>query len=135
MSLLRPEIAQMEASGIAKVALPRINDPSVLPLWFGEGDAVTADVIREAAKAAGDQVASYAIKILMNSFFGVLGTPVCRFFNPEIANAITSFGRELLVRADLVKFARFVPDPESVEASVASLRAFLSETRAEPAHG
>ena len=52
---------------------------------------------REEAKAAGDQVASYAIKILMNSFFGVLGTPVCRFFNPEIANAITSFGRELLL--------------------------------------
>ncbi len=52
---------------------------------------------REAAKAAGDEVASYAIKILMNSFFGVLGTPVCRFFNPEIANAITSFGRELLI--------------------------------------
>ncbi len=52
---------------------------------------------REAAKAAGDTVASYAIKILMNSFFGVLGTPVCRFFNPEIANAITSFGRELLL--------------------------------------
>ncbi len=52
---------------------------------------------REEAKAAGDEVASYAIKILMNSFFGVLGTPVCRFFNPEIANAITSFGRELLL--------------------------------------
>jgi DNA polymerase-2 len=52
---------------------------------------------REEAKAAGDKVASDAIKILMNSFFGVLGTPVCRFFNPEIANAITSFGRELLV--------------------------------------
>ena len=52
---------------------------------------------REEAKAAGNDVASYAIKILMNSFFGVLGTPVCRFFNPEIANAITSFGRELLV--------------------------------------
>lgn len=52
---------------------------------------------REEAQAAGDEVASYAIKILMNSFFGVLGTSVCRFFNPEIANAITSFGRELLV--------------------------------------
>ncbi len=51
---------------------------------------------REAAKAAGDRVASYAIKILMNSFFGVLGTPVCRFYNPEIADAITSFGRRLL---------------------------------------
>jgi DNA polymerase-2 len=51
---------------------------------------------REKAIADGNRVASHAIKILMNSFFGVLGTPVCRFFNPEVANAITSWGRELL---------------------------------------
>lgn len=44
---------------------------------------------------AGDDVTSFAVKILMNSLFGVLGTPVCKFFNPEVANAITSFGREL----------------------------------------
>lgn len=51
---------------------------------------------REAAKAAGDSVASQAIKILMNSFYGVLGTPACRFHNVEIANAITGQGRHLL---------------------------------------
>lgn len=51
---------------------------------------------RQRAKEAGDEVASYAIKILMNSFYGVLGTPACRFYNPKIANAITSFGRTLL---------------------------------------
>jgi DNA polymerase II len=52
---------------------------------------------REAAKAAGDQVASNAIKILMNSFYGVLGTPACRFHEPALANAITGLGRELLL--------------------------------------
>ncbi|MGE0803123.1 MAG: DNA-directed DNA polymerase [Lautropia sp.] len=52
---------------------------------------------REAAKRAGDGVASNAIKILMNSFYGVLGTPACRFFNPALANAITGTGRELLL--------------------------------------
>jgi DNA polymerase-2 len=52
---------------------------------------------REAAKQAGDAVASNAIKILMNSFYGVLGTPACRFFNPALANAITGTGRELLL--------------------------------------
>jgi DNA polymerase II len=52
---------------------------------------------REAARQAGDRTASYAIKILMNSFYGVLGTSACRFYNPQIANAITSFGRELLL--------------------------------------
>lgn len=51
---------------------------------------------REAAKARGDGVASQAIKILMNSFYGVLGTPACRFYNPHIANAITGQGRYLL---------------------------------------
>lgn len=52
---------------------------------------------REAAKKAGNAVASHAIKILMNSFYGVLGTPACRFYNPHVANAITSFGREVLL--------------------------------------
>jgi len=52
---------------------------------------------RQAAKERGDAVASQAIKILMNSFYGVLGTPVCRFFNPKLAAAITSFGREILL--------------------------------------
>jgi DNA polymerase-2 len=52
---------------------------------------------REAAKRAGDAVASQAIKILMNSFYGVLGTPACRFSNPALANSITGLGRELLL--------------------------------------
>lgn len=52
---------------------------------------------REAAKQAGDDVASNAIKILMNSFYGVLGTPACRFYNPALANAITGQGRDLLL--------------------------------------
>ena len=51
---------------------------------------------REAAKRAGDAVASQAIKILMNSFYGVLGTPACRFHNVAIANAITGMGRHFL---------------------------------------
>jgi len=33
----------------------------------------------------------------MNSFYGVLGTPACRFYDPRLANAITSFGREMLL--------------------------------------
>ena len=37
-----------------------------------------------------------AIKILMNSFYGVLGTATCRFFDPRLANAIAGFGREPL---------------------------------------
>jgi DNA polymerase-2 len=52
---------------------------------------------REAAKKAGDNVAANAIKILMNSFYGVLGTPACRFYNPALANSITGSGKEILL--------------------------------------
>ncbi len=56
---------------------------------------------REAAKARHDDVAAHAIKILMNSFYGVLGTPACRFFNPALANAITGLGKEMLLWSKL----------------------------------
>ncbi len=52
---------------------------------------------REAAKRVHDDVAAHAIKILMNSFYGVLGTPACRFFNPALANSITGMGRKMLL--------------------------------------
>jgi|ERR1019366_5322293 DNA polymerase elongation subunit (family B) len=52
---------------------------------------------REAAKKTGDDVASNAIKILMNSFYGVLGTSACRFYNPALGNSITGTGREILL--------------------------------------
>jgi len=52
---------------------------------------------RQRARAEGDEVTSQAIKILMNSFYGVLGTPACRFYDPRIANAITGQGRYLLL--------------------------------------
>jgi DNA polymerase-2 len=52
---------------------------------------------REAAKQAGDSVAAQSIKILMNSFYGVLGTSACRFYNPALANSITGSGREMLL--------------------------------------
>lgn len=52
---------------------------------------------REVAKQADDSVTSYAIKILMNSFYGVLGASACRFCRPQVASAITAFGRELLL--------------------------------------
>ena len=51
---------------------------------------------RDKAKKASDPLASNAIKILMNSFFGVLANPICRFYSREISNAITHFGQHLI---------------------------------------
>lgn len=66
--------------------------PAILP---GVLDTLFAE--RERAKQRQDQVASQAIKILMNSFYGVLATPVCRFYNSKIGNAVTTMGRHFLM--------------------------------------
>src|SRR5690606_24572643 len=42
---------------------------------------------RDEAKQQANQPLSQAIKIIMNSFYGVLGTPLCRFFDPLLASA------------------------------------------------
>ena len=54
MSPIRPEIESLELSGIGKIAAGALDDPEVIPLWFGESDLVTPDFIREAAKRALD---------------------------------------------------------------------------------
>ena len=51
---------------------------------------------RDEAKRQHDSARSYAIKILMNSFYGVLGTPACRFFDPKLASSITLRGHEII---------------------------------------
>ncbi|MCO4786956.1 DNA polymerase II [Marinomonas atlantica] len=54
---------------------------------------------RETAKRDGNEILSYAIKIIMNSFYGVLGSSVCRFYHAELASSITMRGHELLGRS------------------------------------
>ena len=55
MMLFRNEIETLEQNGITHVAMARIADETVLPLWFGEGDIITPEFIRYAAKQALDE--------------------------------------------------------------------------------
>ncbi len=55
--------------------------------------------------------------------------------SPDLGSAHQRLLGGLLSRADLVKFARFVPAASAVDESVESVRSFLDETRAEAAHG
>ncbi|MFH0870389.1 MAG: DNA polymerase domain-containing protein [archaeon] len=51
---------------------------------------------RDKAKKEKNELARFAIKTLMNSFWGVLANPTCRFYNREMANAITLTGQHLI---------------------------------------
>jgi DNA polymerase-2 len=54
---------------------------------------------RTRARASNNETLSRAIKILMNSFYGVLGTAGCRFFDPRLASSITRRGHEIIERS------------------------------------
>jgi len=51
---------------------------------------------RDQAKRDKDKVRSQAIKILMNSFYGVLGSGGCRFYDTRLASSITMRGHEIM---------------------------------------
>lgn len=51
---------------------------------------------RDEAKLARNESLSQALKLLMNSFAGVLGAADCRFFNPQVVSAITLRGHEMM---------------------------------------
>jgi DNA polymerase-2 len=53
---------------------------------------------REAAKREGNHPLSQALKIIMNAFYGVLGSSGCRFFDPRLASSITLRGHEIMHR-------------------------------------
>ena len=51
---------------------------------------------RDEAKRTRNEPLSQALKLVMNSFAGVLGASECRFFNPDLISAITLRGHEMV---------------------------------------
>jgi len=53
---------------------------------------------RETAKREHNKSLSQALKIIMNAFYGVLGSSGCRFFDTRLASSITLRGHEIMRR-------------------------------------
>lgn len=53
---------------------------------------------RDEAKRQGNKPLSQALKIIMNAFYGVLGTSACRFFDPRLASSITLRGHQIMLQ-------------------------------------
>ncbi len=62
---------------------------------FGREEGILPSILatiwknRDEARKRKDETARNALKVLMNSFYGALGNPTCRFHSLEMANAIT----------------------------------------------
>lgn len=79
--------------------------PGFLEARFARHGAILPELIeelwraRDEAKKNDDAALSQAVKILMNSFYGVLGSPGCRFYDARLASSITLRGHEIIQKS------------------------------------
>ncbi|MES9872312.1 MAG: DNA polymerase II [Candidatus Sedimenticola sp. 6PFRAG7] len=79
--------------------------PGFLDASFSRSESILPEIIselwrlREQAKQESDASLSQAIKIIMNSFYGVLGSSGCRFYDPRLASSITRRGHQIIQRS------------------------------------
>lgn len=93
---------QIDPFGLARPGADPI--PGFAGASFARNGAILPEILsvlheaRTKARIAKDETLSTAIKILMNSFYGVLGTPGSRFFDSRLASSITLRGHEIIER-------------------------------------
>jgi DNA polymerase-2 len=86
-----------------------LSDEDIVPgfneAYFAREGHILPNVIeqlsaaRDRAKQHKNAPLSHAIKIIMNSFYGVLGSTGCRFFDPRVCSSITLRGHEIIQRS------------------------------------
>lgn len=81
---------------------PESAIPGFKGAWFSRDKHFLPDIItelwqqRDQAKRDKDAPRSQAIKIIMNSFYGVLGSGGCRFYDTRLASSITMRGHQIM---------------------------------------
>jgi len=147
-SLYPSIIRTFHVDPLAMIAPGEDRIPGFLEASFSRQHCILPRIIeelwqaRDAAKAKQDAAGSQAIKIIMNSFYGVLGTPGCRFFDPRLASSITRRGHEILKQTrDLIEakgypviygdtdsvFVHMAQDAGNVEAAASELGHYLND--------
>ncbi len=92
----------------ARVAAASAAADDVIPGYdgasFHKHDHILPQIIenlwaaRDQAKRDGNAALSQAIKIIMNSFYGVLGTSGCRLHDSRLTSSITKRGHDIIIQ-------------------------------------
>ncbi|MDJ0779199.1 MAG: DNA polymerase II [Gammaproteobacteria bacterium] len=105
-SLYPSIIRSFRVDPYARIAARNAPDTDVIPGYdgasFHKHEHILPQIIehlwqaRDAAKRDGNAALSQAIKIIMNSFYGVLGTAGCRLHDSRLTSSITKRGHDLI---------------------------------------
>ncbi len=90
----------------ARIAAKKLPATETVPGYdgasFARDDYILPDIIaelwqaRDRAKQQKNSALSQAIKIIMNSFYGVLGTPGCRIHDARLTSSITKRSHDII---------------------------------------
>ena len=105
-SLYPSIICTFRVDPYARIKAEELEDTECIPgfngVSFSRDEFILPDIIqalwhaRDKAKQLNNEVLSQAIKIIMNSFYGVLGTSGCRVHDARLTSSITLRGHELM---------------------------------------
>ncbi|MFT5218626.1 MAG: DNA polymerase-2 [Planctomycetota bacterium] len=92
----------------ARIAAQKASPDEIVPGYDGASFHKTEHILptiienlwaaRDQAKQDKNAALSQAIKIIMNSFYGVLGTPGCRVHDSRLTSSITKRGHDLIIQ-------------------------------------
>ncbi|MCP4493681.1 MAG: DNA polymerase II [Gammaproteobacteria bacterium] len=107
-SLYPSIIRTFKVDPYARVAAEQLSEDEVVPGFdgasFSKTENILPDIIaglwqaRDQAKCEKNVALSQAIKIIMNSFYGVLGTPGCRIHDSRLTSSITKRGHQIILQ-------------------------------------
>jgi DNA polymerase-2 len=93
----------------ARIAAKKAEPAEVIPGYdgasFHKHDHILPQIIenlwaaRDEAKRESNAALSQAIKIIMNSFYGVLGTSGCRLHDSRLTSSITKRGHDIIIQS------------------------------------
>ncbi len=107
-SLYPSIIRTFKVDPYARVVAEQLPEDEVVPgfdgVSFSKAENILPDIItdlwraRDHAKREKNAALSQAIKIIMNSFYGVLGTSGCRIHDSRLTSSITKRGHQIILQ-------------------------------------
>jgi len=105
-SLYPSIIRTFKVDPYSRIAAKKLSDDDTIPGYdgasFAKHEHILPDIIadlwqaRDKAKKENNKALSQAIKIIMNSFYGVLGTPGCRIHDARLTSSITKRSHDII---------------------------------------
>lgn len=105
-SLYPSIIRTFKVDPYSRIAAKSLTEDETIPGYdgasFAKNDHILPDIIadlwqaRDKAKLENNKALSQAIKIIMNSFYGVLGTPGCRIHDARLTSSITKRSHDII---------------------------------------